>query len=128
MSDRSANPLPQIISELSETCSGLGAYAPQLGEEECQHVQEACVKARAQMESLLPRLEEESDETRLMRHDLKNHISIVRGFSDLMLMEAVEGSSEQVLLSSILRTSDALTAQLDLHKPAGNADHQGLFA
>jgi len=56
-----------------------------------------------------------------LRHDLRNLVSVIRGFSDLMRMEVTEGGPEAQALDEIVELSDRFVSELDQVKEFADA-------
>jgi hypothetical protein len=116
--------LDAIAQELNASGQALSPERSQLDPEHIQFVRDTNLKLIQVFQGM--RLEPggwSNLQSRSLRHDLRNHIGIVRGFCDLMLMD-IDSSmqDDEQLLTRMIQRCEEFASVLDTVNPEANRD------
>lgn len=122
--------LRQLAIDLRSASDHLAKGAADLGAENVEFVVNAAVDLESVMAELAGRGGAENPlESRELRHDLRNKVAIVKGFSDLMLMDADPAGPWASLLNRLMQLSDHYVDLLDtMRDPASVECGAAIFA
>ncbi len=123
------DPVPPILyqlwnlsAQIQQTAEHLPQYQQQLGEEHIAYVREAsygilqslhgmmqsCVAMATEGKTVVNPLEDREG-----RHDMRNQIAVVKGFSDLMMMDVDRSHPAMQVLDHLRTLSDQYCSLLD---------------
>lgn len=122
--------LRQLSTDLRGAGDLLAHGSAELGEDNVEFVVNAAVDLESIMNELTQRAGAENPlESRQLRHDLRNKVAIVKGFSDLMQMDASPSGPWAGILARLMDVSDKFVDLLDTVKDhSGQACGAALFA
>lgn len=123
------DPVPPILhqlwnlsSQIHQTSDYLPHHRALLGDEHIAYVRDAALgmlqKLHAMMHSCVSMSSNGQEivnplENKEERHDMRNQVAVVRGFSDLMLMDAPEGHQASQILEHLRNLADSYCSVLD---------------
>ncbi len=116
-------PLPEILQDLHQLAvrilSGARSLSQLLDVLNADQVKLVTDSAESIMEELKPALSHDTPgelnpiETKKCRHDIRNQLAVIRGFTDLMLMECPEDHAVCSTLEDLMDCSDKMVEDLE---------------
>jgi len=115
--------IAQLSVLLQSAAHELSDFAVFFGAENVSHIRTGAADlVRASGGLLTAHTETGAGLSRDLRHDLRNHVAVVKGFADLILMDLPRNHSARGMLENLSRQSLDFVALLDQHRDAGAGD------
>lgn len=110
--------LAQIASQIQSGVTDLSGYKNLLGDENVNYVEEGATNMMSRVHSIVRATITGEDEdnplfSRDVRHDLRNHIAVVKGFSELIRLDLPNSHVASACLDRISKRSRQFVEILD---------------